>query len=119
MEAFLFKIIGEISFLIGVVGILVIVLGSLRAFFQYIFSIQKNNFERIRLTLGSHLILGLDFLVGKDIIDTLLLDSNEVFFTDLAGLITVVTIRIVLTFFTEKELEKIEQREKDNVKRKS
>lgn len=109
--------IGNISFFVGLIGILVIVIGALIGIYRYFH--PKYQIHEIRFVLGNHIILGLDFLVGKDIIDTLLLDGTNdpnKFWMDLAGLFTVVIIRIILTYFTEKELRGIE---KQNRKKKS
>ena len=60
--------------------------------------------------MSRYLILGLDFLVAKDIIDTILLDINKAgqqAWLDLARLIVVVSIRIILNHFLEKELKEL------------
>lgn len=98
------------SFFIGLTGTTVIFIGSILGIYQYL--VPKYDIQSVRLTLGTHIILGLDFMVGKDIIDTMLLDgsdSEKLFWMDLAGLFTVVIIRIVLTHFTSKELREIER----------
>jgi uncharacterized membrane protein len=118
MQEFFMPIIHHISFIIGLVGIMIIMIGATRGLVQY-FRPGKYSYAKVRLTVGSHIILGLDFLVGKDIIDTLLLDASEdrAFLMHLAGLFTVVVIRIVLTYFTEKELESIENKSNHHLSR--
>ncbi|HEY5714057.1 MAG TPA: DUF1622 domain-containing protein [Candidatus Gracilibacteria bacterium] len=103
-------IIKYVSFSVGVVGISVIAMGAARGLYHYILHLREDNFRNIRYELGSHLILGLDFLVAKDIIDTLLIDVNgeqQLFWMELALLITVVMVRITLTYFTQKELNEL------------
>ncbi len=101
-------LVADFSLFIGLIGIAVIIVGAMRGLYGYIF-LHESNFHRVRLILGTHLVLGLDFLVGKDIIDTILLDTGEAFWEDLASLITVVIIRIVLTHFMLKEIHEIQE----------
>ena len=112
MEALIFTAVEAISLLIGSVGIAIIVIGAVKGLYHYMFTSDEHNFQHVRLVLASHIILGLDFLVCKDIIDTMLLDSGAEFWRDLAGLITVVSIRIILTHFMLQEVSQIEGEEK-------
>lgn len=108
MTEYILTLVSWLSLGIGLIGILIIVWGALKAFHMFIRHHQHKDFQAIRLEMGSHVILGLDFLVGKDIIDTLLLDSGTKFWEDLAGLATVVAIRIILTHFMLKEIRDLE-----------
>ncbi len=114
MESNILEIIHYASFTIGIVGILIIIIGAIRGFYHYLLHLRADNFAQIRYEVGSHIILGLDFLVGKDIIDTMLIDANnpEKFWMDLAALLTVVTIRIILTYFIQKEIADLKGVEK-------
>jgi len=108
MKNFLFLIIENLSLVIGIIGIFIILVGTVHGFIRYLFS--KNSFEKSRLTLSRHLILGLDFLVAKDIIDTFLLarsQPNKEILINLICIITVVTIRVILNYFLEREIESI------------
>lgn len=108
---FFYTLIESVSFLIGLFGVGVIAVGTIRAARSFIR--QPNSlFHEERKFLAEHLVLGLDFLVCKDVIDTLLLDSGSVFWEDLVGLITVVVVRIILTHFTLKELNDIVSQER-------
>lgn len=100
-----------ISQTIGMIGIILILVGSLKALWAYLRTNGHERYSQARSILGYHLILGLDFLVGKDIIDTFLLHSEKVEYIHLLTLITVVGIRVVLTHFLEKEIDKVESRE--------
>ena len=108
MEPYLLNIIEFLSLVIGLIGIAIIFTGGIKAFISYLKK-PYGDFQSPRLELGSHTILGLDFLVGKDIIDTLLLDKGAEFWTDLAGLMVVVFIRIILTHFMIKEIREIKK----------
>ena len=105
MEVF-YLMIDSISFLIGLFGVGVILVGTVRAAKAFILC-PNSSFRAERKFLAEHLVLGLDFLVCKDVIDTLLLDTGSVFWEDLVGLITVVVVRIILTHYTLKELHEI------------
>ncbi len=110
MSEILFPFIEDLSLIIGMIGIFIIIIGAGKALYAFFMKPDTEDFQQVRLTLGAHVILGLDFLVGKDIIDTMLLDSGEwsQFWMDLTGLITVVTIRIVLNHFMLQEIQEIE-----------
>ena len=102
------------SYVIGIIGVTVIVIGALRGFYQYLTRFRSHRFPTVRSTLTYHLVLGLDFLIGKDVIDTFLLHANnntteaKLIYQELATLLVVVAIRIVLSFFLEKEIETLE-----------
>jgi uncharacterized membrane protein len=108
---FFHAIIESVSFFIGLFGLGIILTGAVKAGRSY-FSCPDGLFRRERKILAEYLILGLDFLVCKDVIDTLLLDTGARFWEDLAGLVTVVIVRIVLTHFMTKELHEIADEEK-------
>ena len=95
MEKILFEIIEYVALGIGIVGIIVILIGALHGLWVYV-TRSSHYFSRIRIILGKHLILGLDFLVGKDVIDTLLLHPGKDFYQHLLSLITIVAIRPTL-----------------------
>lgn len=58
--------------------------------------------EKIRNDLGYYLLLGMEFLVAADVIHTVLNPTLE----ELAILGAIVGIRVVLSFFLQKELDK-------------
>ena len=107
MESLILEIIEHIAFAIGVIGVLIIFAGSLKALWAY--TIEKHYFSEIRIILGKHLILGLDFLVGRDVVETLLLHPGEDFYQNLWALITIVLIRIILSYVVVKELQELER----------
>lgn len=113
MHQIIFSFVENLSLVIGAIGIVIIAVGAFKGLYHYVVTRDEHNFQHARLVLGSHIILGLDFMVGKDIIDTILLDSGAEFWRDLAGLITVVSIRIVLTHFMLQEVRLIRQSEED------
>lgn len=108
---FFYVLIESVSFLIGLFGLGVILTGSVKAAQSYL-RCPDGLFRHERKILAEYLILGLDFLVCKDVIDTLLLDTGSQFWEDLAGLVIVVLVRIILTHYTLKELHDIVEAEK-------
>ncbi len=102
-----------LSLTVGFAGVLIIFSGVLRAL--WVIYIEKDRgFPHARLILGSHLVLGLDFFVGQDIIDTVVLrPQGEVEYIDLALLITVVGVRIILNYFLLRELYEIRKEEEE------
>ncbi len=91
-------------------GILIILTGIIRALWVICLR-TGGGFPHARLVLGSHMVLALDFFVGKDIIDTVALRPDNVGYIDLATLITVVGVRIVLNHFLLREIHTIKKEE--------
>ncbi len=106
----IFLLIESVSLVLGVVGIFILLVGAGKGFWKFL-NPGKYKLRGIRLDVGSHTILGLDFLVCKDIIDTLLLDveNESQYYANLIGLFAVVLIRILLTHFTSREMKEIHE----------
>jgi uncharacterized membrane protein len=98
----------HVSFGIGILGVLVIVFGVagglvrfLRAEFLFVRgSDVEEDRKRLRHVLGYHLLLGLEFLIAADIIDTLMRPSVQ----DLIVLGAIVLIRTVISYSLNAEL---------------
>jgi uncharacterized membrane protein len=93
------------SFGIGVLGVLVIVLGVLCGFVRAEFSAARGlgvdeERKQLRHVLGYYLLLGLEFLIAADIIDTLMKPSSQ----DLVILGAIVAIRTVISYSLNSEL---------------
>ena len=110
LALYLFPVIECVSFLLGMLGILIICIGSAKSAWEYM-KHGNASFQKIRLIFGQHLIIGLDFFVGKDIIDTMLIKTGIGFWEELAGLVVVVIIRIALTIMAEREIEDAKRKE--------
>ena len=102
------------SFGIGVLGVLVIVFGVLGGLLRFVRaefrSAQGINVDdarkQLRHLLGYYLLLGLEFLIAADIIDTLMKPSLQ----DLLVLGAIIVIRTVISWSLNAEL-KAEQRQ--------
>jgi uncharacterized membrane protein len=96
------------SFGIGVLGVLVIVFGVLSGLLRFtraeFRSAQGVNVDedrkQLRHLLGYYLLLGLEFLIAADIIDTLMKPSVQ----DLIVLGTIIIIRTVISWSLNAEL---------------
>ncbi len=103
------NILENISLAIGMIAIVIIVWGVILGLFEFL----KNEFYRfrskdtkiitlhkIRHTVGSYLLLGLEFLIAADIIRTIVKPTLE----ELAILGGIVVIRTIISYFLGKEL---------------
>ncbi len=112
MEHFLFIIFNYIVLFSGFIGILVISIGIIKALYYFI---RNKSFWQIRVILVKHIMLGLDFLIARDIIETVILKSNTALWVDLAALILIIIIRVVFSYFAEKEMNQLLEDHKEKV----
>src|SRR5215831_1834774 len=95
---------------VGIMGILVIIFGVSRGVVQFVGSELSSargvNVEperrRLRQILGYYLLLGLEFLIAADIIDTLMKPTTQ----DLIVLGAIVAIRTVISYSLNFELSR-------------
>lgn len=101
-----YEIIGFVASIIGYIGVAFIVIGSTLATYKYILSLfgSKYTTDHVRLTLGTYILIGLEFMVGEDIINTVLHTS----FDNLIELGMIVVIRTALDFFLSREMTHLE-----------
>jgi len=104
-------ILKDISIVIGLISFAIMAYGALLAIVNLIrteiarFS-GKYNIERvsvIRRNFGNYLLLGLEFLIAADIIQTIITPTLE----ELAILGGIVIVRILLNYFLYKEIEDV------------
>lgn len=107
-----------VAHIVGFVGVLIMAYGGLRSGYMFILCVTKkldHLLPRIRIELAKYLTLGLEFLVGKDIIETIIEPSWE----ELGKLAVIIILRTVVTFFLSWELkEAIEEVEQEAEMRK-
>ena len=92
---------------IEVVGIAAIVIGSIAATAIYLFRTMRKGpmeeeFHKFRAALGRSILLGLEFLVAADIINTVAIDPT---LQSVAVLAAVVLVRTFLSFALEVEID--------------
>src|ERR1043166_5477072 len=96
------------TFAISVLGVLVIMFGVLSGLLRFLCSefsaARGTNVEgerrKLRQVLGYYLLLGLEFLIAADIIDTLMKPTTQ----DLIILGAIVAIRTVISYSLNSEL---------------
>ena len=117
MEEFIKYWLYHIAVVIGVIGVIIILLGLSDGIIIYLKN--KRDFAKIRYVIGKHILLGLDFLVVKDILETVFLRGSDVKIMDIILLIVIVAIRVVLTKHTSQGIQEMHKEmleEKHHVK---
>jgi uncharacterized membrane protein len=89
--------------IIEVIGAAVVFYGALLSIVRYVGSAlgRGDSYEEIRLLLGRHLALGLEFQLGADILGTAVSPS----FSEIGKLGAIATIRTLLNYFLQRELK--------------
>lgn len=98
--------------LIGYVGIVIMLVGLTKSLWLFVarqLFRQEDILSAIRIELGQHLALGLEFLVGKDIIESLVNPTWD----DLGKLAAIIVLRTILTIFLQRELKEVERDAKE------
>lgn len=95
---------------INVIGITVITVAAVRSIGQLVhMAIHRNvSPNSIRLQFGNAVILGMEFMVGADLIGSL---ANPDYY-NLGLLAILVLIRTVLSYFLSRELEALSRKER-------
>jgi len=103
------KICGIMVWSLGVIIILIGVLKSLKIYLtlEFFKNARHLDIDTVRYKLGTYLLLGLEFLVAADILETVFTPTLE----RIGILWGIVIIRTVLNFFLNKELERIGKKE--------
>lgn len=98
------------------VGISIVILGSLNAIIQNVSAIRKKETNNVVITLGRSLAIALEFKMGAEIVNTVIVRELK----ELAILAIVIALRAILAILihweikSEKERESLEREEKDN-----
>lgn len=110
LDMFLLYVKDSIAF----IGVLVIIAGALRSLYQIFMLIMHNKFSAnyIRLEFGNSVILGLEFMVGGDIIGSLIQPN----YYNLGMLAIIVVIRTILSYFLNIELAALTPAQKQHLK---
>lgn len=92
---------------IGYIGIAIMLVGCVKGvlLFLWQFFQKENLLSAIRIELGQHLALGLEFLVGKDIIESLVKPTWD----DLGKLAAIIALRTFLTLYLSRELKAVKE----------
>lgn len=100
--------------LIGMIGVIVISAGALRSVYQLFMLVMYERFDTnyIRLQFGDCVILGLEFMVGADIIGSLVAPD----YYNLGMLAIIVVIRTILSYFLSRELDDLTPQQRKALK---
>ncbi len=105
----LLNVLEYISLGIGIVAVITIIWGVIKGSVELVrVELSKPSirgerhisFEQVRYDIGTHLLLGLEFLIAADIIRTIVRPSLE----ELAILGSIVVIRTVISYFLGKDI---------------
>lgn len=99
---------------ISIIGILVITIGAFRSLYQLIILMKERDFgtNYIRLQFGNAVILGLEFMVGADIVGSLV--EPDYYNLGLLGML--VLIRTILSYFLNIELQGLTPQQRHSLK---
>lgn len=102
------KVVDYIAFAIALFSIGIIVYGTLICTFTFIRNEFRSNkqvgIRRLRLDFGGYLLLGLEILIGADILKTIVEPSYE----ELIVLGGIVLLRTILSAFLNREIRDLE-----------
>ncbi len=107
LEEFAIGMAQSVTRIIEITGISVIALGAFGTLFLFLYRYvsgadRKHAFANLRSSLGRAILLGLEFLVAADIINTVAVEPTLKSVAVLAG---IVGIRTFLSFSLEMEIE--------------
>ena len=105
--------LGYIREFIATIGVAVIFVGALRSVYQLAMLVLHNTFTTnyIRLQFGNTIVLGLEFMVGADIVGSLAKPD----YYNLGLLAILVVIRIILSYFLNLELTALTPQQQQNL----
>ncbi|WP_338900243.1 DUF1622 domain-containing protein [Streptomyces sp. TG1A-60] len=104
-ESTLRDVIGLLVRVIESAGALIIFIGAVWAFVQFLLAGMRggrrvSGFNRIRLSLGRFLVLGLEFQLAGDVLRTAVAPS----YTEIGQLAAIAAIRTALNYFLGREI---------------
>ena len=101
MVAFVHNILPVIIALIELIGIIIITVACLKAFYEYIrCSIYKKSVETLRHNLGISMVIGLEFKMAAEILRTLLVRE----FSEILILGGIIILRALLTYLIKMDI---------------
>ena len=107
-EALIYDIAEIVVCTLEFIGILIVVVGSMRALATFGISIKKKHPTNIVIGLGRALSVALEFKMGAEIVNTVIIRDMR----ELAVLVIVILIRALLAFIIHWEM-KMERKEEE------
>ena len=105
-------VLDNVALGVGIIGVVVVgwgvLLGAIAFLRDEFISLRSRGakdvpLEKIRYSVGRHLLLGLEFLIAADIMRTIAQPSLE----QVTVLAIIVAIRTVLSFFLTRDIERV------------
>lgn len=90
-----------IAFVIEIMGIIVITIGAVKAFYIYFAGVLKKTDRNVKIELGNSLALALEFKMGAEILKTVVVREM----TELIILGVVIVLRAILAFLIHWEIK--------------
>lgn len=113
MEALVIHFFQYLVLGIDVVGVLVAVWGSIEGLLRYLYveirrkvTDETKYMEKLRATFGQKLLLALEFFLAADLIKAVISPSYD----SLGKLAAIVVIRVILSYFLNKEIHEIHEK---------
>lgn len=100
--------IPEIAGVIELIGIIIILFGFVKCFFKYINSIVKNCDYNMTICLGQSFAIGLQIMMGAEILKSVLVPS----LSEMMLLLGIVVIRVALTLLLHYEIKAEKEHDK-------
>jgi len=99
---------------IASIGVAVIIIGAVRSLYQLTMMVLHKRFDAnyVRLQFGNSVILGLEFMVGADIVGSLVKPD----YYNLGMLAILVLIRTILSYFLNIEMLSLTPEQQKNLK---
>lgn len=96
-----------VASVIGYIGVMIMAYGGVKSALHFMLSTirKQNHLPHIRIELGKHLALGLEFLVGKDIIESIMQPTWD----ELGKLAAIIALRTAVTLMLSWELKEIKE----------
>lgn len=102
----------EIIGILELIGITIISIGSIKAFYLYIRSLIRNEDCHIKVLLGNSLALALEFKMGAEILKTLTIRTlNEIYVLG-----AIIILRALLSFLIHFEVKSEKEHNETNIK---
>ena len=108
VESIIDTILPIIISILEMMGILIITIGSFRAFYHYVRALLTKDAYPVKHQFANSMATGLEFKLAAEILKTVTIKSMD----ELVILASVFIIRIIMTFVLEKEM-KIEKKKED------
>ncbi len=110
LENVVHLIVPEIIGLIEIMGIIVIIVGSIKGFYMYASSLISGKHYPIKLALGNSLALGLEFKMGAEILKTVTIRTID----EIMILGAIIVLRALLSVLIHYEVKSEKEHDPDN-----